>query len=110
MTLNNMIATGESETVEFKRSFGNEAIETICVLANNVAGQVFIGIDDAGVKHGISVGVESIQGYINQIKTATELSLMVDIKALKLKQKAILAIRVEEFPVKPVGFKGCTEI
>ncbi|MBK8221687.1 MAG: ATP-binding protein [Candidatus Obscuribacter sp.] len=40
------ITRGESETLEFKRSFGAEAIESLCAFANADGGTVLIGVDE----------------------------------------------------------------
>lgn len=105
-TIKSIIKDGESSTAEFKKSFDKEAIETIVAFANTKGGYLFIGIKDDGVPFGVSVGNESLQNYINQIKNSTEPALIVDIEPIKLEEKIILVIKVDEFPIKPVSFKG----
>ena len=39
-----LISQGESETVEFKSTFGKEVIESLCAFANNIGGAVLVGI------------------------------------------------------------------
>lgn len=46
--LNEFIASGESQTVEFKSSFDREAIESIVAFANAGGGTVLIGVADNG--------------------------------------------------------------
>ena len=45
-----MVAEGESETVEFKRSTGLlvRASETLCAFLNGEGGTVLIGVTDSG--------------------------------------------------------------
>lgn len=43
--LKKLIALGESETVEFKASFGKAAIETMAAFANGEGGFLFIGVE-----------------------------------------------------------------
>lgn len=43
----NLMARGESETIEFKTSFDQAAIESIVAFANTKGGYVIIGITDA---------------------------------------------------------------
>ncbi|MBD3822807.1 MAG: putative DNA binding domain-containing protein, partial [Thiotrichales bacterium] len=101
-----LIKQGENSTLEFKQSFGKEAIETVCAFANAKGGQVLIGVTDKGEIKGISLAEETIQNYLNQIKTQTEPGLVVDIEAHQVDNKTLLTIKVGEFPVKPVSFKG----
>ncbi len=105
-TIKSIISSGESLTTEFKQSFDKEAIETVSAFANTKGGYLIIGIKDNGTISGVTIGNESTQNYINQIKNATEPSLIVDIEVLKIDDKTILAIKVDEFPIKPVSFKG----
>jgi len=46
--LKTMIAAGESQTLEFKASFSNEAVETLAAFSNTSGGTVLIGIADNG--------------------------------------------------------------
>ena len=101
-----LIAKGEGLTTEFKQSFDKEVIETIGAFANTKGGYVLVGIKDDGSVLGVNIGTESVQNYINQIKNSTEPSLIVDIEAIKIENKTILAIKVDEFPIKPISFKG----
>lgn len=40
-----MLTAGESETIEFKTSFGRETIETLVAFANTAGGTVLVGIN-----------------------------------------------------------------
>src|SRR5438552_3469642 len=42
--IKHLIKTGESETTEFKESFGTDAIESLCALANTQGGVILIGL------------------------------------------------------------------
>lgn len=106
MNLKALIQQGESETLEFKQSFDKEAIETVCAFANAKGGQILIGVTDEGALKGVQVSDETIQQYLNQIKTQTEPGLVVDIEAHQFDNKTLLTIKIGEFPIKPVSFKG----
>ena len=100
------IQQGESITLEFKQSFGKEAMETVCAFANTQGGLLLIGVQDYGQIYGVQITEETPQKIINQIKTQTEPGLIVDVEPVTLNQKTVLVIQVGEFPVKPVSFKG----
>jgi len=60
----NILATikkGETESIEFKRTFDRQAIETLAAFANSKGGRVLVGINDKGKIEGIKVGKETIQ-------------------------------------------------
>ena len=102
----NFINKGESETVEFKASFDQAAIETIVAFANTKGGHVIIGVTDAGKITGVQLGKETIQQWINHIKANTSPSLIPDATVLAIDHKALVVFVVEEFPVKPVSCRG----
>ena len=47
------IPAKESETVEFKKSFDKETIETVSAFANTVGGSVYIGVSDKADIRGV---------------------------------------------------------
>ena len=101
-----LIRSGESEQIEFKQSFDKESIETVVALANTQGGIIFIGVKDDSSLCGVEIGSESLQNYANSIKSSTEPSLMVDIQLIPVDDKKIIVIQVDEFPIKPVSYKG----
>ena len=50
--LMDLIANGESEVVEFKESFGDEALEAIGAFANAYGGTLLLGVKDSGERFG----------------------------------------------------------
>ena len=106
MDLAARIQQGESNTLEFKQSFGKEAIETVCAFANSQGGWLLIGVQDNGTIQGVPFTEEMPQQIINQIKTQTEPGLIVDVEPVVLEGKSVLVIKVGEFPIKPVSCKG----
>lgn len=101
-----MLPTQESSTVEFKRSFDREAIESLCAFANAQGGSVYIGIDDAGRVVGITFGKETASQWINQVKLSTAPSLFPDIEQITIGADTVVRITVQEYPVNPVSCKG----
>jgi len=101
-----LIEENESEHLEFKTSFGKEAIETLCAFANTKGGKVLIGINDKGKPIGAQVSQESIQKWINQIKNSTSPSIIPDAESFTQDGKTIISLSVLSYPIKPISFKG----
>jgi ATP-dependent DNA helicase RecG len=104
--IHQLISAGESEKVEFKQGFNDEVIESIVAFANTSGGSVFIGVSDTGKITGASIGKETLQNWTNEIKNKTSPAQVVDITDHEIDGKVICQIRANEFPVKPVSFKG----
>jgi len=101
-----MILGGESEKVEFKASFDREAVETLTAFANTDGGELLIGVQDSGTISGVTIGKESIQSSINQIKTATTPSIIPDVELAKIGGKVVVRFSLSAFPIKPVACRG----
>jgi ATP-dependent DNA helicase RecG len=54
--LESLLQQGEAETVEFKETLDNEALETVAAFANTKGGTLLIGVFDDGVVCGIMLG------------------------------------------------------
>lgn len=99
-----LIRKGESQTLEFKQSFGREALETLCAFANTDGGTVLIGINDAGLVTGAQASKTALRDWANQI--AQGLSLHPSIRTAVLKGKEVVVIEAPESHIKPVLFQG----
>ena len=97
----------ENSRVEYKSSFNDSVIESITAFANTKGGSIFIGLDDNKqfVKD-FKIGKESIQQWLNEIKQKTRPSVIPDFEIVQIEENDIIEIKVQEFPVKPVSFKG----
>ncbi len=100
------IQNSESELTEFKTSFKDDVIETLVAFANTHGGTVYIGISDNGKISGVTIGKETLQKWLNEIKLKTQPAIIPTIKLMHKEGKNIVAIAVHEFPVKPLSFKG----
>ena len=100
------IKQGESETVEFKVGFCDEAIETLTAMANSTGGQVYLGVSDKGKIIGTELSKESIQKWLNEIKHKTDFKIIPDVEELKIETKRIIIFSIPEHPNKPIAFKG----
>ena len=101
-----MITNGESESVEFKTTFARETIETLVAFANTDGGTVLIGVADDGSVRGTTIGKETLNDWLGQIKSATSPSIIPDIDAVQIDGKWVVIIHINEYPVKPVNTKG----
>lgn len=102
--LNAIVGGGESSRVEFKETLDEEATESIAALANAKGGLLLIGIDDHGAVKGVTLGKESLRDWANQIAQATPVHPQ--LTPLTYQGKTIVAIQVDESPVKPVSCRG----
>lgn len=85
------IAAGESQTLEFKTSFDKATVESLVAFANAQGGTVLVGVSDTGVEQGTTVGKETLNEWLGQIKSATSPSLIPDLVAHLLNGKTVVA-------------------
>jgi len=78
---------------EFKSSFGDEVIETLVAFANTKGGRVWVGVNDRGIPvKNFSIGQETIQHYLNQVKTKTYLSIIPDVEVIDVKGAQVIEV------------------
>ena len=65
------IPKAESKTVEFKKSFNQDAIESLVAFANADGGSVYVGVRDDGKVLGVQLVNESETAWVNEIKSKT---------------------------------------
>ena len=97
----------ETQHIEFKPSFNEDVIETLVAFANTKGGKIFVGVDDKGkpVKSFI-IGNESIQNWINEVKTKTQPQVIPDCEIIDYYGSKIVEFSVPEYPIKPVSTRG----
>lgn len=91
---------------EFKQSFNEDAIVTLAAFANAKGGTLYIGMKDDATPCGVSLGPETVQHWINEIKQKTEPSVIPDVEVLEMDGKQVVKLYVQEYPVKPVSARG----
>nr|HMP32580.1 putative DNA binding domain-containing protein [Saprospiraceae bacterium] len=102
--LKSLIEQGEGEAIEFKSAFGPETIESIVAFANQKGGKVLIGISDKGAIIGVSITQETVQNWVNEVKTKTIPILIPDVEIVELENsKYIVIFSIQEYPIKPVS-------
>ncbi len=105
-TFQHIINQGESETIEFKTAFSDEVIISLVAFANTKGGVVYIGVDNNGSIKGVDIGKETVQNWVNEIKIKTQPSIIPSVDILAEENKQVVCIQVNEFPIKPLSFKG----
>ena len=103
MDLRRIIEEGESQQVEFKSTFNVEAMESIVAFANTEGGKVVIGVSNKRKIVGVVINEESLQQWVNEIKSKTEPSILVDAMSFEIEGKTIVVLSVAEYPVKPIS-------
>jgi len=106
INLEEILSKGEGLTIEFKSSFNNEVIETLVAFANSIGGSVLIGISNELKLIGVSINSETIQNWLNEIKSKTSPSIIPDSEIVTIGLKKIVVFSIQEFPIKPVALKG----
>lgn len=101
-----ILSKGEGESVEFKSSFNKSVIETLVGFANTKGGKIVIGVSDKKEILGVSIGEESVQKWINEIKQHTEPSIIPDVEVLQLGGNTVVVMEIQDFPIKPISFNG----
>lgn len=101
--IQNLIRSGESETLEFKSSFNNELIETLVAFANTSEGKIITGINPKGEVTGVSLNTESVQNWLNEIKNKTTPFLIPEVDTVRIDNKTIVV-----FSIFPTGFMVTT--
>jgi ATP-dependent DNA helicase RecG len=94
----------ESDHVENKQSLNEwrEIVETVAAFATARGGTIRIGIGPAGGRVGVQLGSRSLENLADQIKTNTEPPQYPTIAVEGEESAAVVAVRVEESPIKPV--------
>lgn len=96
----------ESQTVEFKSSFKEDVVETLVAFSNAKGGTVYVGVSDKGKPLGVSIGQETIQNWVNEVKNKTNPQVIPDIDVLTVGGKMVVSVAVAEYPIKPVAVRG----
>ena len=97
----------ENQHTEFKPKFNEDVIETLVAFANSKGGKVYVGVENNGspVKNFV-VGKETIQQWINEVKTKTQPQLIPDGEIIEYKGSGVVELFIQEYPIKPVATRG----
>ena len=103
--LTTILKKGESQTVEFKESFQEEALQAIGAFANTNGGTLFIGVNDSGVPTGTTVGKATLREMADRIAACTDPRVVPDLQVETLNGRTVILIQVPEYPVKPTNME-----
>ncbi len=106
MNLARLLSQGESETIEFKASFNDEALETIGAFANAAGGSLLIGVELTGAVPGVSVGKKTLEDWANRIQEATDPRLQPSMTKVEHNGKMIVIIKLQSAAAGPVSVRG----
>jgi ATP-dependent DNA helicase RecG len=93
-----LISSGESKTVEFKKDFPqkNQIAKTVCAFANRAGGHIIIGIDDNGEVVGIHVDL--LDDYLDRISNIIHDNvypmLIPELYTYKIENKTVIVVQV----------------
>ncbi len=104
--LADLIAAGESEKLEFKESFGDEALETIGAFANAHGGTLLVGVKDSGDIYGVQIGKKTLEDIANKIQEATDPRLQPSILAVNFEKELVIVIQISSVMRGPVSVRG----
>ena len=97
----------ETQHIEFKSGFNDSVIETLAAFANSKGGKVLTGVnDDGSLNTNFTYGNETFQKWINEIKVKTQPSIIPDVEFIDYNGNKTVALIIQEFPLKPISFKG----
>jgi len=99
-----ILAKGESETVEFKRSFDKETLETVSAFANTKGGLIVIGVSRQGRIQGVVIGRETLRDWANQVVQGT--GVQPSLESIECEGKTLVVISVAESHIRPVLYRG----
>jgi ATP-dependent DNA helicase RecG len=75
--------------------------------ANTKGGKVYVGMDDNGIViSNFKIGKESVQQWTNEIKNKTIPGIIPDATVEEINGVLLVVFSIQEFPIKPVAFKG----
>ncbi|OGV65261.1 MAG: hypothetical protein A2283_05595 [Lentisphaerae bacterium RIFOXYA12_FULL_48_11] len=89
-----LVEEGESQTLEFKESFQEEALHSIGAFANASGGTLLIGVSDSGAITGLTIGKNTIREIADKIASCTEPRVIPDIQHVSIEKKDIIVIQV----------------
>ncbi|MFN3841084.1 MAG: helix-turn-helix domain-containing protein, partial [Cyclobacteriaceae bacterium] len=84
----------ENDNIDFKESWNDNHLKTICAFANTKGGTLLVGVDDKGVTKGVADAKKLLEDIPN--KTREWLGLTPDVQLKKSKGKEYIEVKIKE--------------
>ncbi|MEM2281952.1 MAG: putative DNA binding domain-containing protein [Candidatus Hadarchaeales archaeon] len=103
-----LLKKGENTTLEFKESFAEEKeiLETVCAFSNSAGGKIVVGVDDRGKVKGVALGKNTLQNFLNKVKSSMEPAILPQVEQINIGGKKLVILQVSEGIDKPYFLKG----
>ena len=96
----------ESKTVEFKKTFNQDVIESLVAFANAAGGDVYVGVRDDGRVIGVDLANESETTWVNEIKSKTAPAIVPEADRFVVRGRCVVRLHISALPVKPTSVQG----
>ena len=96
----------ESKTVEFKKTFNQDVIESLVAFANADGGDVYVGVRDDGRVIGVDLANESETTWVNEIKSKTAPAIVPEADRFVVRGRCVVRLHISALPVKPTSVQG----
>ncbi len=93
----------ETHNTEFKESWRDEFLKTLCAFANTKGGDLMIGIDDTGKVKDLADKKKLLESLPNKIRES--LGVVADVQLKKRNSKEYINIKIKPYE-NPISYKG----
>ena len=106
--ITSLIATGESETLEFKQTTGRrrEATRTICAMLNHQGGHVLFGVTPGGEVIGQQVSDRTVEDVSEEIQRLDPPAFPAIERVLVKEGREVIVVSVSQGQKKPYSYGG----
>lgn len=106
--LEELAASGESETLEFKKSSGprREIAQSLCAMLNHRGGRILIGVDEHGTVVGQQVVDKTIEDIVNEFKEIDPPTFPTIDRAPVGSGREVLIVTTTQGQGRPYSYKG----
>src|SRR3989338_2326165 len=85
----------ESQNIEFKSQWSDDALKTVCAFANTDGGTIFVGLDDQGRSVVLKDTKKLLEDIPNKIRDI--LGIVVDVKIVQQAGKPVIKVTVKKY-------------
>ena len=94
----------ENYNTEFKQSWRDEYLKTLCAFANTHGGILYVSKDDDGNVVGLDNDKKTLEDLPNKIRS--KLGILADVQHHKTDGKDYLSIEITAYPYQPISYDG----